>query len=56
MTRPQINPRDPVLARHLRPVLEGVHAALQAAAGRVSGQDAASCRLAMHVIHSQLTM
>lgn len=55
-TPPQINPRDPVLSRHLRPVLEGVHSALQAAAARVSGADASACRLAMHVIHSQLTM
>lgn len=51
----QVNPKDPVLARHLRPVLEGVHASLQAAAGRVSGADASSCRLAMHVVHSQMT-
>ena len=50
-----LNPRDPALARHLRPVLESVHAALQAAAGRVKGADASSCRLAMHVVHSQMT-
>ena len=50
----QLNPRDPVLARHLRPVLEGVHAALAAAAARASGADAASCRLALHVVHSQM--
>lgn len=51
----QINPRDPVLARHLRPVLEGVQGALQAAAARMTGADASSCRLTLHVIHSQLT-
>lgn len=51
----QLNPKDPVLARHLRPVLEGVHAALAAAAARASGPDAASCRLALHVVHSQMT-
>lgn len=50
-----INPHDPVLARHVRPVLESVHAALQAAAVRVTGADASSCRLAAHVVHSQMT-
>ena len=50
-----INPQDAVLARHLRPVLESVHAALQATAGRVTGAQASSLRLAMHVVHSQLT-
>jgi enhancer of mRNA-decapping protein 4 len=51
----QLNPKDPVLARHLRPVLEGVHTALAAAAARATGPDAASCRLALHVVHSQMT-
>lgn len=51
----QLNPKDPVLARHLRPVLEGVHTALAAAAARAVGPDAASCRLALHVVHSQMT-
>ena len=50
-----INPRDPLLARHVRPVLDGVHSALHAAAARVTGGEASSCRLAMHVVHSQLT-
>ena len=46
-----INPADPMLARHLRPVLEGVYAALQAAAGRLQGAEANSCRLAMHAFN-----
>lgn len=50
-----LNPRDPLLARHLRPVLEGAHAALAAAAPRLTGADSSSCRLAMHVVHSQMT-
>ena len=50
-----INPTDPVLARHLRPVLEGVYTALRAASGSLQGAEASGCRLAMHVVHSQLT-
>ncbi len=50
-----INPHDPLLARHVWPVLEGVHAALTAASARLTGPDASSCRLAQHVVHSQLT-
>lgn len=50
-----INPQDPQMARHVKPVLESVHSALQAAAARVSGKDASSCRLTMHVVHSQMS-
>ena len=50
-----LNPRDPVLGPHLRPVLDQVHAALGAAVTRMQGADVQSCKLAMHVIHSQMS-
>jgi hypothetical protein len=50
-----LDPRDAQTAPHLRPVLEQVTAALQAAVGKLKGADASSCKLAMHVVHSQMT-
>lgn len=50
-----LNPQDPMLGPHLRPVLEQVHAALAAAVGKMQGGDVQSCKLAMHVIHSQMS-
>lgn len=50
-----LNPQDPMLGPHLRPVLEQVHAALAAAVGKMQGGEVQSCKLAMHVIHSQMS-
>jgi enhancer of mRNA-decapping protein 4 len=50
-----LNPQDPLLGPHLRPVLEQVHAALAAAVGKMQGGEVQSCKLAMHVIHSQMS-
>ena len=50
-----LNPQDPLLGPHLRPVLEQVHAALAAAVSRMQGPDVQSCKLAMHVVHSQMS-
>lgn len=50
-----LNPQDPLLVPHLRPVLEQVHAALAAAVSRMQGPDVQSCKLAMHVVHSQMS-
>jgi enhancer of mRNA-decapping protein 4 len=49
-------PKDPLLGPHLKPVLEQVHAALGAAVGKMQGGDVQSCKLAMHVIHSQMSI
>lgn len=49
-----INPRDPTTAPHLKPVLDHVYSSLQTCLGRVHGESASACRLAMHVVHSQL--
>jgi hypothetical protein len=50
-----LNPRDPQTGPHLRPVLEQVTAGLKAALAGLKGGDASSCKLAMHVVHSQMT-
>ena len=50
-----LNPSDPGLRGHLRPVLEQVAAALQRCTADAKGADAAACKLAMHVVRSQLT-
>jgi hypothetical protein len=50
-----LNPHDPLLIPHLKHVLEQVHANLAAEVPRLTGGDASSCKLAMHVVHSQLT-
>jgi enhancer of mRNA-decapping protein 4 len=48
-------PGDPAVAAHARPVLAQAHASLGAAAGVLRGADASACKLAMHVVHSQMT-
>lgn len=50
-----VNPADPLLAPHFRPVMDQVYAALQGCAARVHGADASACKLAMHVVHSQMS-
>lgn len=49
-----LNPQDPLVAPHLKSVLGQVHAALGAAIPRMTGGDVQSCKLAMHVVHSQM--
>ena len=51
-----LNPSDPGLRGHVRPVLEQVAAALQRCAGEAKGADASACKLAMHVVRSQLVV
>lgn len=51
-----LNPRDPVLVSvNFKPVLEQVYSGLQATVPRLQGAEASSCKLAMHVVHSQMT-
>ena len=50
-----INPKDPVLSAHLVPVLQQVHENLSAGLSHLQGADVSSCKLAMHVVHSQMT-
>ncbi|GAB4815042.1 hypothetical protein N2152v2_002088 [Parachlorella kessleri] len=49
-----VNPADPLMAPHFRTVMEQAYGALQACAARVHGAEASACKLAMHVVHSQL--
>lgn len=50
-----LNPKDAMLAPHLKQVLQQVHTALQGVLPRLNGGEAMSCKLAMHVVHSQMT-
>jgi len=50
-----INPADQSIAAHIRPVLDQVHASLQAILPRLAPADASSCKLAMHVVRSQMS-
>jgi hypothetical protein len=51
----QINPADPSVTTHVRPVLGQVHSALASAAPRLKGGEAGECRLALHVVRSQMS-
>ena len=50
-----LNPKDPLLGPHLTSVLQQVHENLSNALQHLHGADMSSCKLAMHVVHSQMT-
>jgi enhancer of mRNA-decapping protein 4 len=50
-----INPTDHTIAAHIKPVLEHVLASLQTILPSLQPEDASSCKLALHVVRSQLS-
>jgi len=49
-----INPADHTIAAHIKPVLEHVLSSLQTILPSLQPEDASSCKLALHVVRSQL--
>ena len=50
-----INPADHSIAAHIKLVLEQVHESLQGILPTLQGSEASSCKLAMHVVRSQMS-
>ena len=50
-----INPTDHTIAAHIKPVLEHVLSSLQTILPSLQPEDASSCKLALHVVRSQLS-
>lgn len=50
-----LNPRDTLLAPHIKPVLDQVYDALAASLSSMKEGDKQSCKLAMHVVRSQMS-
>lgn len=50
-----LNPRDSLLAPHIKPVLDQVYDALATSLGSMKEADKQSCKLAMHVVRSQMS-
>jgi len=49
-----INPRDPVIAHQVKPVLQGVANSLANNVQKMSPSDASNCKLTIHVVRSQM--
>jgi enhancer of mRNA-decapping protein 4 len=50
----QLNPKDASVAAHVKPVLEQVLGSLQSILPKAKGGDSQACKLAMHVVKSQM--
>lgn len=47
-----LHPQDPLLATHMKPILDELFGALQARAAGAAGAESATLRLVIHVVNS----
>ena len=50
----EINPQDPLIASHVKPVLNEVYSAMHKFSTEASAEDMSNLRLCMHVVNSIL--